>query len=99
MTNESNTEGPHNTASVPSFDELMWPTLSALKAMGGSGTNEELLAKVIELENIPPNVQGVQHGDNNRETRAVPERVESECVTEDSQVSWVVRESTARYCG
>jgi hypothetical protein len=37
------------TAAVPTFDALMWPTLQALKAMGGSGTNEELLAKVIEV--------------------------------------------------
>jgi hypothetical protein len=42
------------TAAVPSSDALMWPTLEALKAMGGSGTNEELLAKVIEVANVPP---------------------------------------------
>src|SRR6266851_7917558 len=56
------------TASVPSFDELMWPALDALKAMGGSGTNEELLAKVIEVANIPPDVQAVQHTDH-RQTK------------------------------
>jgi hypothetical protein len=38
---------------APAYDELMWPTLKALKAMGGSASNEELLAKVIELEGIP----------------------------------------------
>jgi restriction system protein len=53
---------------VPSFDELMWPTLQALKAMGGSATNEELLARVIELEAIPPEVQAIQHSDN-RQTK------------------------------
>ena len=52
------------TAFVPAFDALMWPTLQALKAMGGSGTNEELLAKVIEVADIPPAVQSVQHTDN-----------------------------------
>jgi hypothetical protein len=31
-------------ASVPAFDDLLWPTLQALKAMGGSGSNDELLA-------------------------------------------------------
>src|ERR1700745_1077131 len=56
------------TASVPSFDALMWPTLEALKAMGGSGTNEELLAKVIEVGKIPPDVQAVQHTDH-RQTK------------------------------
>ena len=54
--------------SVPSFDELMWPALRALKAMGGSATNEELLAKIIELEQIAPEVQAVQHTDH-RQTR------------------------------
>jgi hypothetical protein len=38
---------------VPTYDELMWPALKALKAMGGSASNEELLAKIIELEKIP----------------------------------------------
>ena len=56
------------TVEVPSFDELMWPTLQALKAMGGSATNEELLAKVIELEAYPPEVQAFQHSDS-RQTK------------------------------
>jgi restriction system protein len=50
--------------SVPTFDELMWPTLKALKLMGGSGTNEELLSKVIETEKLPPEVQAVEHTDH-----------------------------------
>jgi restriction system protein len=50
--------------SVPSFDELMWPALRALKAMGGSGTNEEFLNKIIELQQIPSEVQGIQHTDH-----------------------------------
>jgi restriction system protein len=50
--------------SVPTFDELMSPTLRALKAMGGSGNNEELLTKIVELEQIPPEVQSVQHTDH-----------------------------------
>jgi hypothetical protein len=53
---------------VPSFDELMWPMLQALKAMGGSATNEELLAKIIELEGYPPDIQAFQHSDN-RQTK------------------------------
>jgi restriction system protein len=51
-------------ATVPTFDELMPPTLRALKEMGGSGTNEELLAKIIELEQIPSDIQAVQHTDH-----------------------------------
>jgi restriction system protein len=49
---------------VPTFDELMWPALKALKAMGGSGTNEELLNKIIELERVPPEIQAVEHTDH-----------------------------------
>ena len=50
--------------SVPSYDELLWPTLKALKAMGGSASNEELLAKVIELEQMPEAVASFIHSDN-----------------------------------
>jgi restriction system protein len=53
---------------VPTFDRLMWPALKALKAMGGSASNEELLAKVIELENVPEEVASFIHTDN-RQTK------------------------------
>jgi restriction system protein len=53
---------------VPTYDELMWPALKALKAMGGSASNEELLAKIIEQENIPENIQTFMHTDH-RQTR------------------------------
>lgn len=46
----------------------MWPALKALKRMGGSATNDELLAKVIELETIPASVQAIPHSDH-RETK------------------------------
>jgi restriction system protein len=59
---------PSKPVQVPTFDELMWPTLQALRAMGGSATNEELLAKVIELESYSPEVQAFQHSDN-RQTK------------------------------
>ena len=45
MTSADELPDEPGTAAVPSFDALMWPTLQALKAMGGSGTNEELLAR------------------------------------------------------
>jgi restriction system protein len=53
---------------VPAYDELMWPALKALKAMGGSASNEELLTKVIELEKFPQNVQTYLHSDQ-RQTK------------------------------
>ncbi len=46
---------------APTFDELMWPALVAMKELGGSATHEELLEKVIELEHIPEAVQNVMH--------------------------------------
>jgi Mrr restriction endonuclease-like protein len=52
---------------VPTYDKLMWPTLRALKAMGGSATNEELLSKIIEIEEVPAEVQSVPH--TQRETK------------------------------
>jgi restriction system protein len=53
---------------VPTFDRLMSPALQALKDIGGSATNEELLNKIIERERIPPEVQSIQHTDH-RQTR------------------------------
>ena len=53
---------------VPAFHELLWPTLAALKAMGGSASNEELLAKIIELERISDPVASFIHTDN-RQTK------------------------------
>ena len=64
MSPESIAARPPSTVSVPAYYELMWPALRALKAMGGSGTNEELLAKVIEVENFSPEVQAVVHVDH-----------------------------------
>ncbi|HUA55043.1 MAG TPA: restriction endonuclease [Candidatus Sulfotelmatobacter sp.] len=46
----------------------MWPTLKALKAMGGSASNEELLSKVIEIERISDDVAAVLHKDK-RQTK------------------------------
>lgn len=55
-------------AVVPTPDKLLWPTLVALKALGGSASNEELLDKVIELEALPESVTSVVHTDN-RQTK------------------------------
>ena len=46
---------------IPKLNEIMFPCLKALKALGGSGTNEEILDKVCELEKISEEVQKVQH--------------------------------------
>lgn len=46
---------------APTFDELMWPALVAVKELGGSATNEELLEKVIEVAHIPEAIQDLMH--------------------------------------
>jgi restriction system protein len=46
---------------VPTFDALMWPALKAMKALGGSATHDELLEKVIELEELSEGVQNIMH--------------------------------------
>jgi restriction system protein len=48
---------------VPTFDELMWPTVQALREMGGSASNEELLSKVVAVANLSDEVMAVSHTD------------------------------------
>jgi restriction system protein len=48
---------------VPTYDKLLWPTLEALRAMGGSGSNQEILDKVIEILKMPEDLQNIPHGD------------------------------------
>lgn len=56
------------TIGVPPYHELMGPVLRALSALGGSGSNEELLNKIIDLENYPDSVVSLIHSDN-RQTK------------------------------
>src|ERR1700693_2494877 len=51
---------------VPTFDEMMWPTLQALKETGGSASNQELLTRVAQLMAIPEEVQNLPLGDGPR---------------------------------
>ena len=46
---------------VPKFNDLMWPTIKALKDLGGSGTNSEIIDKIILLEGIPEVIQNIPH--------------------------------------
>ena len=49
---------------LPTYDQLMRPVLSALKALGGSGTIAEINEKVCELENFPDNVLNIPHDES-----------------------------------
>lgn len=48
-------------AKMPTFDALMNPLLRALDALGGSGSVDEILEKVVELEGIPESVSVKPH--------------------------------------
>lgn len=48
---------------VPAYSQMMWPAIEALKALGGSAANDELLTKVVEVMRLPPEVQNVPHTD------------------------------------
>ncbi|WFR71902.1 restriction endonuclease [Prescottella defluvii] len=50
-------------AQLPPYTELLWPTLQALIALGGSASNNELDGAVVEREGWSPDVQGILHGD------------------------------------
>ncbi len=45
---------------------LMWPTLRAIEALGGSGTFKEIDAKVNELQLFPPEQTDARHGHGRR---------------------------------
>lgn len=51
-----------HSSNVPSFDELIVPTVKALVDLGGSGTVEEINTKVYEIANIPDEVLQIPHG-------------------------------------
>lgn len=49
---------------VPSFDQLIVPTFNALKELGGSGSNDEILNRIISDLNIPDDVVDIPHNDS-----------------------------------
>lgn len=48
---------------MPTFDEMLWPTLRALKDTAGSASNQELLARVMQLMALPDEIQNLPHGE------------------------------------
>lgn len=46
---------------MPTFDGLMNPLLEALRALGGSGSIDEIYEKVVELQEIPEEITSVPH--------------------------------------
>ena len=54
---------------VPSQFELMWPTLEALKALGGSGRNEEIFETVAGQQRFSDEQLAVRRRDDDRMSR------------------------------
>jgi restriction system protein len=48
---------------LPSYDELIIPTVKALVELGGSGSIEEINTKVYEIANIPDDILQIPHGE------------------------------------
>ncbi|WYY09574.1 restriction endonuclease [Gordonia hydrophobica] len=48
---------------VPSYRQMLWPTLQSVISLGGSASIEELDTAVIDLERYPEEMQAVLHGD------------------------------------
>ncbi len=46
---------------LPTYDTLMVPLLRALRALGGSGSIDEIYKKVVELEHIPEDIVSQLH--------------------------------------
>lgn len=51
---------------VPTYDELNWPALQSLVALGGSASIAEHLSQVISDYQVPEEVASVPHGDSGR---------------------------------
>lgn len=51
---------------VPQFDELMNPTLQALKRLGGSASIDELVPEIVRLLGLPQEATDVPHGNSGR---------------------------------
>ena len=51
---------------VPTFDELMDPTVQALKRLGGSASIDELVPEIVRLLGLPQEVADVPHGTTGR---------------------------------
>ena len=53
---------------IPSYDELILPTLNALIALGGSGSLEEINSKVYEITKLSDEILKIQHGEEGGQT-------------------------------
>jgi restriction system protein len=50
-------------ALVPDYSQLLWPTVDAVRALGGSGSIDEIVETVLQREHFTEEQQQVLHGD------------------------------------
>src|SRR4030095_10925319 len=50
-------------AVLPTYDQLLWPTIKALASLGGSGALSEINERVVEIGAYSAEQQAVLHGD------------------------------------
>jgi restriction system protein len=50
-------------AAVPDYSQLLWPTIQALRTLGGSGSIDEIAETVLQREAFTEEQQAVLHGD------------------------------------
>jgi restriction system protein len=60
---------------LPTFDELIIPTVKALKELGGSGSVEEINSKVYEIAKISDDILMIPHGNEEGTTSEVDYRL------------------------
>ena len=51
---------------VPTFDELMGPTVEALKRLGGSASIDELVPEIVRILDLPQETAEIPHGTTGR---------------------------------
>ncbi|MFT4155321.1 winged helix-turn-helix domain-containing protein [Parafilimonas sp.] len=51
-------------SNIPTFDELLIPTIQALQEPGGSGSIEEINGKVYEIAKIHDDILQIPHGED-----------------------------------
>ena len=56
------------TDRVPTFDQMMNPLLKALQQLGGSGTIDEIYAKVIENMELPDEIIELPHSNTSNQS-------------------------------
>ena len=84
-----------STKTLPTFDELMDPSLQALKRLGGSASIDELGTEIIELLDLPQEVVDEPHGTTSKTELVVPVGLGSDLPPQ----SGTHRELRARYLG